>query len=135
VFVSDPKRTLGTLRYVSEGIVGRPDRVGDGKEELVAELLGVDTPTGYGRSVGAAHVAKASDARLPLALLTQVAADREQTMGVHTWRNRNAEAAGWLAFLASTGYVLSEIEQHVVDEANAEPSAEDGDDPEEDKAA
>ena len=56
-------------------------------------------------------------------------------MGVHTWRNRNAEAARWLTFLAGTGYVLSDIEQHVVDEADAEPATEDGDEPEEDEAA
>jgi ParB family transcriptional regulator, chromosome partitioning protein len=125
----------GTLRYVTEEIVGRPDRVGDGKEGLVAELLGVDTPTGYGRSVGAAHVTKVSDAQLPLALLAQVAADREQAMGVHTWRQRSTDAARWLAFLATTGYVLSDIEQHVVDEAAAEPTSDAGDDPEEGEAA
>lgn len=125
----------GTLRYVAQEIAGQPDRVGDGKEELVAELLGVDLPAGYGRSVGAAHVAKVTDAQLPLALLAQVAADREQVMGVHTWRNRNAEAARWLTFLAATGYVLSDIEQHVVDQADADPSTGDGDDPEEDEAA
>jgi ParB family chromosome partitioning protein len=124
----------GTLRYVTEEIVGRPDRVGDGTEGLVAELLGADVPTGYGRSVGAAHVTKVSDAQLPLALLVQVAADREQTMDVHTWRQRSTDAARWLAFLATTGYVLSDIEQHVVDEAAAEPTS-DADDPEEGEAA
>lgn len=76
-----------------------------------------------------------TDAQLPLALLVQVAADRVQTMDVHTWRNRSTDAARWLAFLATTGYVLAEIEQHVVDEANAEPASEGSDDPEEDEAA
>ena len=125
----------GTLRYVAQEIAGQPDRVGDGKEELLAELLGVDRPAGYGRSVGAANAAKVTDAQLPLTLLAQVAADREQTIGVHTWRNRNAEAARWLTFLAATGYVLSEIEQHVVDQASGESCADAGDDPEEDEAA
>jgi ParB family chromosome partitioning protein len=126
----------GTLRYVTEEVVRRPERVGDGKEELVAELLGVANPTGYGRSVGAAHVAKVSEGQLPLALLAQVAADREQSMGVHTWRNRNSEAARYLTFLASTGYALAEIEQHVVDEASDDSAAEAGEDePEEDEAA
>lgn len=124
----------GTLRYVAQEIAGQPDRVGDGKEELVAELLGVDLPSGYGRSVGAAHVAKVTDAQLPLALLAQVAADREQVMGVHTWRNRNAEAARWLTFLAATGYVLSEIEQQVVDEAAGSDPEQGEDDPEEEVA-
>jgi hypothetical protein len=76
-----------------------------------------------------------SDAQLPLALLAQVAADREQTMDVHTLRQRSADAARWLAFLATTGYVLSDIEQHVVDDAAAEPASEAGDDPEEGEAA
>jgi ParB family transcriptional regulator, chromosome partitioning protein len=123
----------GTLRYVTEEIVGRPDRAGDGKEHLVAELIGVDPPQGYGRTVGAAHVTKVTDAQLPLALLAQVAADREQTMDVHNWRNRSADAARYLAFLATTGYVLSEIEQHVVDQAN--DGTEAGDDTEEGEAA
>lgn len=125
----------GTLRYVTAEIVGRPDRFGDGKDELVAELLGVNGPTGYGRSVGANYVAKVSDTHLPLALLAQVAADREQTMGVHTWRNRNAEAGRWLEYLASTGYELSDIELHVVNEANTDSGADADDGPEEDEAA
>jgi ParB family chromosome partitioning protein len=105
----------GTLRYVTEAILTRPDRVGDGKEDLLADLLGQDAPTTYGRSVGAGHVTKASDTHLPLALLAQVAADHEQTMGVHTWRHPDTSTAGWLSYLASTGYSLSEIEQHVID--------------------
>lgn len=106
----------GTLRYVTQEIVGQPDRIGNG----------TGRPSGYGRSAGAAHVAKVTDAQLPLALLAQVAADREQVMGVHTWRNRNTEAARWLSFRTSTGYVLSEIEQSVVDDAAGnEPSEDD----------
>jgi ParB family chromosome partitioning protein len=107
----------GTLRFVTQEMLGSPERVGDGKDELLAVLLGADAPTGYGRSVGAAQVARASDAQLPLVLLAQVAADREQTMGVHTWRHRSDTAARYLSFLASTGYVLSDIEQHVIDDA------------------
>jgi ParB family chromosome partitioning protein len=113
----------GTLRYVTEAILGRPDRVGDGKEDLLADLLGVDAPAGYGRSVGAGQAAKANDAQLPLALLAQVATDQEQTMGVHTWRHSDATTASWLTFLASTGYSLSDIEQHVINAVEDKPKA------------
>jgi ParB family chromosome partitioning protein len=128
----------GTLRYVTEVIVGRPDRVGDGKDELVAELLGVEVPRSYGRSVGSTYVDKVTDAQLPLALFAQVAVGHEQTMGVHTWRSRNTDAAHYFRFLASTGYGLSDIEQQVIDQASAELDVEkeaEGDESEEDDAA
>ena len=38
-------------------------------------------------------------------------------MGVHTWRHPSPDAAGWLSFLAACGYVLSDIEQHVIETA------------------
>ena len=73
-----------------------------------------------GRTAGPALEAKASDARLPLVLLAQVAAAREQSMDVHTWRQSTATAeARWLTFLAGTGYPLSAIEQTVIDKAGA----------------
>jgi hypothetical protein len=56
--------------------------------------------------------------RLPLVLLAQVAAAREQSMDVYTWRKTRPEVeARWLAFLAGTGYTLSDIEQTVIDNA------------------
>jgi hypothetical protein len=62
-------------------------------------------------------------------LLAQVAAAREQSMDVHTWRSTNAQAeARWLNYLAGTGYPLSPIEQTVIDTMAA------NDDPEEDPA-
>lgn len=124
------KAPSGTLRFVTEAIVGDPERVGDGKEHLVAELLGVEAPSSYGRSLGPSEAARSADARLPLVLLAQVAADSEQHMGVHTWRRRDPRAARYLSFLASTGYGLSEIEQRVVDDA-----ADDSADEVEDEAA
>jgi ParB family chromosome partitioning protein len=105
----------GTLRYVTEQIVGNPDRVGHGKEDLLADLLGTEAGHGYRRTVGSALLAHVTDARLPLALLAQVAADIEQGTDVHCWRNPTTDVAHWLQFLAGTGYTLSEIEQHVVD--------------------
>jgi hypothetical protein len=44
--------------------------VGTGPDELVAALLGITVPTSNGLTT-------VSDPRLPLALLAQVAADRE----------------------------------------------------------
>lgn len=111
---SPPKTTL---RYVTATITAHPERVGDGPEELVAELLvtaKADHNTGWGRHAGPAATADASDARLPLILLAQVAADAEQSLDDHAWRNtRPSGAARWLAWLASVGYQLSEIETQV----------------------
>lgn len=108
----------GTLRYVAGRALGRPERFGDGHDDLLADLLGVETRQGFGRSVGAEHLANVTNARIPLALLAQVAADHEQAMTVQTWRSTNQEAAAWLAWLASIGYSLSEIEQQVVTDAH-----------------
>ncbi|MDP9403830.1 MAG: chromosome partitioning protein ParB, partial [Actinomycetota bacterium] len=112
----------GTLRYAVGEVLAAPERVGDGKDEILAELL-AEAPSGWGRRVGPAQAARASEARLPLVLLAQVAADREQTMDVQTWRRRDPAAARYLTFLASTGYQLSEIEQRVVDEGGADQDA------------
>jgi len=108
----------GTLRFVVTELLAEPERFGDGKDELLADLLGVASPDAWRRKVGSAFAAKLPDARLPLGLLAQVAADREQTMGIHTWRHTSPAAARWLTFLASTGYALAEIEQQVVDAAS-----------------
>ena len=119
----------GTLRYAVGEVLAAPERVGDGKDEILAGLVGVEAESGWGRHVGPAHAARATEARLPLALLAQVAADREQTMDVHTWRRRDQATARYLSFLASTGYQLSEIEQRVVDEGLGDQDSEtdDGD--------
>ena len=54
-------------------------------------------------------------------------------MGIHTWRHRSLDAARWLAFLASAGYVLSDIEQQGADDATDDDDAsEDGTDGEAD---
>ena len=117
----------GTLRYAVGEVMAAPERVGDGKDEMLAALLGAEAERGWGRRVGPAHAARASEARLPLVLLAQVSADREQTMDVHTWRRRDQAAARYLSFLASTGYQLSDIEQQVVNEGSADQGADTGD--------
>lgn len=108
------------LRFAVTEIVSAPDRVGDGKDEMLADLLHKTQPGhSYGRHVGAAAVANVTEARLPLLLLAQVAADREQTMDEGTWRSVNPAAARWFAYLATTGYTLADIEQRVVDDATS----------------
>ena len=107
-------------------VLAEPDRVGDGKDALLADLLRKPEPHGWGRSVGSAAAAEAAEARLPLVLLAQVAADREATMNESTWRSSNPSAARWFTFLASTGYTLADIEQWVVNDAQSTTAEGDG---------
>ncbi len=118
----------GTLRFVANELLAAPERFGDGKDDLLADLLGAEAPEVWGRSIGPSYAVRLSDARLPLGLLAQVAADREQTMGVHTWRHASPVAGRWLMFLASAGYGLADIEQLVVDAVGL-GNEQDGDDP------
>lgn len=113
-----------TLRYAVGEVLAAPGRVGDGKDEILAELVGVEGGNGRTWRLGAAQAPKATESRLPLVLLAQVAADREQTMDVQTWRRPDPAAARYLSFLASTGYQLSEIEQQVVSEGMADHEAD-----------
>jgi ParB family chromosome partitioning protein len=115
----------GTLRYLVTEIITEPHRVGDADERLLAELLGVDDTGRSYPQAGPRYVTKLTDARLPFGLLVQVAADNEQTMGVHTWRHKNVRAARWLTYLQTVGYTLSDIEQHVV--AAAAPTSTESD--------
>ena len=105
-----------TLRYVARAITANPNRVGDGPEELMADLLGDTSETaGWGRHAGPAAAEQASDARLPLVLLAQVAADAETALHDHVWRSAPpATAVEWLAWLAEQGYHLSKIDAKVV---------------------
>lgn len=106
-------------------VLGRPNRLSDGSDSTLAELLCINDPGGYGRHVGTAVLADVSDSRLPLMLLAQVAAAYEQTMDVHIWRSAHPHAAGWLEFLASTGYTLSAVEQLAIDTAAGSSASED----------
>jgi ParB family transcriptional regulator, chromosome partitioning protein len=117
----------GALRFAVTEIVSAPDRVGDGKDEILADLLHQPQPGhSYGRHVGPDAAATVTEARLPLLLLAQVAADREQTMNDGTWRSVNPAAARWLAYLAATGYTLADIEQRVIDDATHAAETPDG---------
>jgi ParB family transcriptional regulator, chromosome partitioning protein len=113
----------GALRYIASEVLGRPERLHDCTDEILADLLGVDREVAYGRHVGRKAVAAAADNRLPLLLLAQVGGAHESTMDVHIWRSAHQDAADWLQFMAATGYTLSPVEQLAVDTANgtAEP--------------
>lgn len=102
----------GTLRFIAEQITAHPNQVGDGTDDLLADLLGVERSARA--SVGVDHLATLTDQRLPLALLARVAVDIEERTGVHSWRNPSAEVAAWLRFLASAGYAPADVEQIVV---------------------
>jgi len=118
---STPK---GALRYAVDAALSDPSGFGRADAAQIAALGSLDLSKGdqWGPAIGHLLVERASDARLPLVLLAQVAASIESSMGVHTLRNaRYAERERtYLSFLASQGYTLSEIERHVVD-ADAKP--------------
>jgi ParB family chromosome partitioning protein len=119
----------GTLRYVTETIVAAPQRLSDGGEDLMVDLIGGPSPTGdkwsWQPQAGPEAARAATDARLPLVLLAQVAAATETALGDHTWRHdRPTQAAAWLTWLASVGYSLSDIETRLVT-AGATPAAGD----------
>ena len=58
---------------------------------------------------------KVTDARLPLALRAQVAASVEATTTKQAWRSPTEKLGRYLAFLASAGSTLSDVEQIVTD--------------------
>ena len=70
-----------------------------------------------------------SDARVPLAVLAQVAGAIESGIHPQSWRHPDASVAEWLRFLIGQGYELADIEQHIVDAvpATAAPTADDVD--------
>jgi hypothetical protein len=75
-----------TVRFVTAEIMADPADIGRGSDEMIAELAGITaerTETDlcqWGRTAGPALEARASDTKLPLVLLAQVAAAREQSM-------------------------------------------------------
>lgn len=110
----------GVLRFVTEEIMGDPagigGKMGPTNEKLLAAFLGVaqgdESELRYGRAVGIQATKKEkTDARLPLILLAQIAATREQMMDQTTWRSGSSSSARWLKFLAAQGYGLSKIEK------------------------
>jgi ParB family chromosome partitioning protein len=137
----------GTLRFVTTEIMADPTSFGHGPDDLIADLAhitkptSIDTTPSWHRTAGPAFAAKASDARLPLVLLAQLAAAREQSMDVYSWRKPSPTSeARWLTYLAGTGYALADIEQRVIDIANtrddddSEPAEPDNNSPADDDA-
>jgi ParB family chromosome partitioning protein len=113
---SSPK---GVLRFAVDAALSDPSGFGRADAAMIASLGSIDLSKGesWGPRIGHLLVERATDARLPLVLLAQVAAAVESQMGVHTWRNAqfaNREGA-YLSFLVEQGYTLSAVEQLVVD--------------------
>ncbi len=120
------------MRYATEVLTGRDHRglisrwfsgMPNQAEAEVREALGITTGP------------PASDARLPLAILAQVAGAIESGMHPQSWRNPDHTDAAWLSFLQSQGYELADIEQQIIDGATAkygpadDEDAQDGDAP------
>lgn len=126
------RRTVpkGTLRYVTEVVLSFPRFVGQADDADVAIVLGKKTTgNAWQRPTAERLVADATDARLPLALLAQVAAAFEREFGYRQgWRHPDDRLVGYLRFLATTGYGLSEIEREVAGldepEAAGEPATD-----------
>jgi hypothetical protein len=107
----------GTLRYVTNVIMADPAGIAAGDGDRVASLIGKDThPGSWDRTAAITLARDASDARLPLVLLAQVAASVEARFGERQgWRHPTSALLDYLRFLATCGYGLSEVEQEVAD--------------------
>ena len=107
----------GTLRYVTDIIMADPAGIAAGNGDRVASLIGEEThPESWDRSAATTLARDASDARLPLVLLAQVAASVEARFGEgQGWRHRTPALVAYLRFLATCGYGLSEVEHEVAD--------------------
>jgi ParB family chromosome partitioning protein len=123
---SHPKKTQGTLRYVTEVIMADPAGLAAGDGDRVASLVGKEThPGAWDRTAAVALASGASDARLPLVLLAQVAASVEARFGERQgWRHPTSALATYLRFLAACGYGLSEVEQEVANTKDGSESDE-----------
>ena len=106
----------GTLRYVTEAVLLDPRSIGDADDAALAATLGQEPPARFmGSATATGLLEKVTDARLPLALLAQVAASVEATTTKQAWRSPTQKLGRYLAFLASAGYTLSDVEQIVTD--------------------
>jgi ParB family transcriptional regulator, chromosome partitioning protein len=105
----------GTLRYVTESIMADPAGLAAGSGDTVASLIGKETGRGaWDRSAALALASDATDARLPLVLLAQLAASVEARFGDRQgWRHPTSALVSYLRFLAACGYGLSEVEEEV----------------------
>ena len=106
----------GALRFAVELVPSMGYLLQHSDDNLLADLTGTTMHTGYGVSIGAEVVAAATDRSLPVALLAVVGTAIETTSDVAIWRNEHSTGfAMWLRYLATVGYVLSDVEQLVVD--------------------
>jgi ParB family chromosome partitioning protein len=127
----------GALRYILGEVANGDHHLRDGMEKqhgFARELLGLEPPTPRWERTTCSDalintLSSAGDARAQVVTLALVLGAFETTLGVHTWRNRNASAARYLTQIAAWGYELSEIEQSVVDHLA------DHDDPDDDQDA
>jgi ParB family transcriptional regulator, chromosome partitioning protein len=105
----------GALRYVTEVIMADPAGLAAGDGDRVASIIGKEThPGAWDRTAAMALASEASDARLPLVLLAQVAASVEARFGERQgWRHPASALVAYLRFLAACGYGLSEVEQEI----------------------
>jgi N-terminal domain of anti-restriction factor ArdC len=113
-----------TLRYLARVLITDPEGWGRGTDHDLADLVDAPQPTTWGRPTATKLVDDATDKQLPTVLLAQHAVDIESTLGDRTWRQSSPRAAGWFAFLASTGYTLAEIEQRVIDRSTQDDDLE-----------
>jgi hypothetical protein len=111
----------GTLRYVTDAIMADPAGISAGDGDRVASLIGKEThPGAWDRTAAITLARDASDARLPLVLLAQVAASVEARFGERQgWRHPTPALVDYLRFLTTCGYGLSEVEREVADGSEA----------------
>ena len=109
----------GTLRFVTQVIINRPDVLDDRTCESVALVPGNEVERGSWNQIPAMDrlMADATDKRLPSVLLTQIAASIEGRIDKTFWRTSSPLHAAYLTFLVSTGYEASDVEQLVIDAA------------------
>ncbi|WP_316295785.1 ParB/RepB/Spo0J family partition protein [Clavibacter michiganensis] len=132
-------------RVIAAGLTTHRRAVGRAVQEcspLAHELLGIPSASGYYGDALGSHV-EAVPTKAQHVALAVVLGGVEASMSRETWRSAPAEAAAYLRQLATWGYALSEVEQHITDlddkrradrdaAAEADAAAEDTTEPETD---
>ena len=101
------------LRYCADGLTG------EGHRWLLVRWYNgaANQAETAAREALAITADPAGDARLPLAILAQIASAIETTTRPQSWRHPDPTTIVWLRFLAAQGYELAPIEQHIIDNA------------------
>ena len=102
----------GAAIYVATELGHGPRPLSDAMAKansLAATLLGADDR--HSRQSVAALAAQASDQRAQVIALGVVLGAIEAATGVHSWRNPGEATQRYFAFLATCGYVLSDVEK------------------------